>query len=145
MGPLAHYRRLPSMISFVDDARTRGAKIETGGERLGEVGQLLRAHRDHQHLRRQHGDDHRALRPIAPCVPFKDVDEVLRRANSLPYGLSSYVFTTSTKNALATQNGIEAASSTSTTSGRRSPRRPFGGIKDSASAARAAPRPSTAT
>ena len=131
MGPLAHYRRLPSMISFVDDATSRGAKIETGGARVGEVGSFFAPT-----VITNISDDSLVMTtepfgPIAPCVPFKDVDEVLRRANSLPYGLSSYVFTTSTKNALATQNGIEAGIVNINHFGQALAETPFGGIKDS--------------
>ena len=131
MGPLAHYRRLPSMVSFVDDAKRRGAKIETGGERLGDVGSFFAPT-----VITNISDDSMVMTtepfgPIAPCVPFKDVDEVLRRANSLPYGLSSYVFTTSTKHALAMQNGIEAGIVNINHFGQALPESPFGGIKDS--------------
>ena len=69
--------------------------------------------------------------PIAPMTRFETIDEVLARANSLPYGLSSYVFTTSTKNALAAQNGIEAGMVNVNHFGQALPETPFGGIKDS--------------
>src|SRR5262249_5187561 len=35
--------------------------------------------------------------PIAPIVTFKTFDEVVERANSLPYGLAAYAFTSSTR------------------------------------------------
>ena len=35
MGPLANARRLDAMESFVNDAKTRGGKIQTGGKRSG--------------------------------------------------------------------------------------------------------------
>jgi len=35
MGPLAHARRVLAMEQFIEDARVRGGRIETGGERLG--------------------------------------------------------------------------------------------------------------
>ena len=43
MGPLANARRLSAMTQIVDDARARGATVSAGGERIGSVGQLLRA------------------------------------------------------------------------------------------------------
>jgi len=33
--------------------------------------------------------------PFVPIAPFENFDEVIMRANSLPYGLASYVFTRS--------------------------------------------------
>ena len=37
--------------------------------------------------------------PLAPIVPFKTFDEVVERANSLPYGLAAYAFTGSAQTA----------------------------------------------
>ncbi len=131
MGPLAHDRRLPQMERFIDDARARGGKIEIGGTRLGGTGSFFAPT-----VVTGLPDDAMLMTtepfgPLAPMTPFKDTAEVLRRANSLPYGLSSYVFTTSTKNALAAQNGIEAGLVNINHFGQALPETPFGGIKDS--------------
>ena len=48
--------------------------------------------------------------PIAPLVPFTDPEDAIRRANSLPYGLSSYVFTESLKTATYAANAAKAQS-----------------------------------
>ena len=131
MGPLAHERRLPAMDTFVEDATRRGGRIETGGHRIGSVGNFFEPT-----VITNVPDDSLIMTsepfgPIAPCVPFKTLDEVLKRANSLPYGLSSYVFTTSSKTALAMQNGIEAGMININHFGQALPETPFGGVKDS--------------
>ncbi|MGE0310722.1 MAG: NAD-dependent succinate-semialdehyde dehydrogenase [Lautropia sp.] len=131
MGPLAHDRRVPQMEQFIEDAKKRGGKIEVGGERVGSKGSFFAPT-----VVTGLPDDAMLMTtepfgPVAPMSRFKDVDEVLRRANSLPYGLSSYVFTTSTKNALAAQNGIEAGMVNINHFGQALPETPFGGIKDS--------------
>ncbi len=131
MGPLAHERRVPVMEEMVADATATGARVELGGERLGSVGNFfaptiltgLAANSKVMNLE--------PFGPIAPCVPFKDLDEAIARANSLPYGLSSYAFTTHTKNALRIQNGIEAGLVNINHFGQALPETPFGGIKDS--------------
>src|SRR5262249_27604749 len=41
--------------------------------------------------------------PIAPIVTFKTFDEVVERANSLPYGLAAYAFTSSNTTAAASR------------------------------------------
>ena len=69
--------------------------------------------------------------PIAPCVPFTDLDDTIRRANSLPYGLSSYAFTSSTKNALKIQNGIQAGMVNINHFAGGIAEMPVGGVKDS--------------
>jgi succinate-semialdehyde dehydrogenase/glutarate-semialdehyde dehydrogenase len=131
MGPLAHARRVTAMAEFVEDAAARGARIETGGTRLGEVGNFFAPT-----VIAAPPDDARIMQaepfgPIAACVPFKDLDEALRRANSLPYGLSSYAFTSNTRNALQIQNGLEAGMVNINHFGQALPETPFGGIKDS--------------
>jgi len=131
MGPLAHERRVPAMVEFVEDATARGARIETGGARIGDRGffwapTVLTNVPDDSKLMTQE-----PFGPVVPCVPFDDLDTAIRRANSLPYGLSSYAFTTSTKNALAIQNGIESGIVNINHFGQGLPETPFGGIKDS--------------
>jgi succinate-semialdehyde dehydrogenase/glutarate-semialdehyde dehydrogenase len=56
---------------------------------------------------------------------------VLRRANSLPYGLASYVFTNSLKTATLVSNGLEAGMVNINHFGMALAETPFGGIKDS--------------
>src|SRR3546814_9307901 len=46
--------------------------------------------------------------PIEHLTRFSDTDDVIKRANSLPFGLSSYVFTNSLQTATKASNGIEA-------------------------------------
>jgi succinate-semialdehyde dehydrogenase/glutarate-semialdehyde dehydrogenase len=42
MGPLANARRLTAMADFTEDAIAKGAKIITGGERIGSVGNFFK-------------------------------------------------------------------------------------------------------
>jgi len=131
MGPLAHARRVDAMAQFVDDARKRGGHIEAGGEALSDTGCFF-APTVITHA----ADDSLAMTsepfgPIAACTPFRDLEEVLRRANALAYGLSSYAFTTSTRTALAVQNGLEAGMVNINHFGQALAETPFGGIKDS--------------
>ena len=131
MGPLAHERRLPVMSEFVADATARGAHVELGGNRIGTRGYFF------EPTVITHAPDdsmvmtHEPFGPIAPCVPFADLDEAIRRANSLPYGLSAYAFTTSSRNALMLQNGLQAGMVNINHFGQALPETPFGGIKDS--------------
>lgn len=131
MGPLAHERRLPVMAEFVADAVGRGGRIELGGDRLGERGYFFAPT-----VITNPPDDSKVMTsepfgPIAPCVPFTDLAEAIQRANSLPYGLSSYAFTTSSRNALAIQNGLVTGIVNINHFGQALPETPFGGVKDS--------------
>ena len=46
--------------------------------------------------------------PIAPILSFADEDEVIARANALPFGLASYVFSNDAERAQRTAERIEA-------------------------------------
>ena len=131
MGPLAHDRRVPAMVEFVADAAARGGKIALGGERIGTRGYFF-APTVITHA----PDDSKVMTqepfgPIAPCTTFSDLDEAIARANSLTYGLSAYAFTTSSRNALKLQNGLEAGNVNINHFGQALPEAPFGGVKDS--------------
>ena len=131
MGPLAHARRVDAMVEFVEDARQRGAEIAAGGTRLEGVGNffaptVLAAPPDDAQIMQAE-----PFGPIAACVPFSNLDDALARANSLPYGLSSYAFTSNTSHALRIQNGLQAGMVNINHFGQALPETPFGGIKDS--------------
>ena len=68
---------------------------------------------------------------MAPVVPFDTEDEALRRANALPFGLASYVFTESLKTATRVADGLEAGMVNINHFGMGPAEIPFGGIKDS--------------
>ena len=131
MGPLAHKRRVPAIAGFVDDADQRGGKIMAGGSRVGEQGNFFAPT-----VVTDLPDDSKLMTsepfgPIVPIVRFSSFDEVVSRANSLPYGLDSYAFTTSTKNATAISNALEAGMVNVNHSGMALAETPFGGVKDS--------------
>jgi succinate-semialdehyde dehydrogenase/glutarate-semialdehyde dehydrogenase len=131
MGPLAHERRVPAMSRFVEDARKRGGKVALGGEALAGPGYFFAPT-----VLTDVPDDSMVMSeepfgPLAPIVRFKDTEEVLKRANSLPFGLSSYVFTESLKTATRVSNGLEAGMVNINHFGSALPETPFGGIKDS--------------
>ncbi len=46
--------------------------------------------------------------PIAPIATFRDMDDVIPRANSTPYGLAAYAFTGSHTKAEALSRGLHA-------------------------------------
>ncbi|RZT94094.1 succinate semialdehyde dehydrogenase [Advenella incenata] len=131
MGPLAHERRVGAISSFVEDARKGGATIELGGDPLGGQGYFFPPT-----VVTNISDESRLMTeepfgPIAPVVRFSDTEEVIKRANSLPFGLSSYVFTTSLQTATKASNEIEAGMVNINHFGVALPETPFGGVKDS--------------
>jgi 6-oxohexanoate dehydrogenase len=69
--------------------------------------------------------------PVLDIGPFETVEEAITRANSLPFGLASYAFTTSNKNAHLISTGLEAGMVAINHTVLALAETPFGGIKDS--------------
>jgi succinate-semialdehyde dehydrogenase/glutarate-semialdehyde dehydrogenase len=131
MGPLAHKRRLPALMSFIDDANARSAKIVTGGHRVGEKGNFIEPT-----VVEEPPDDSKLMKdepfgPIMGLKKFKTLDEAIERANSLPFGLAAYAFTSSTRNATRLGDGLESGMVTINHLGFALAEVPFGGVKDS--------------
>ena len=130
MGPLANARRIDAMEAFVKDAKDRGGKVATGGQRRGNQGYFYEPT-----VLTDLPDDCKIMTqepfgPLAPVVTFKTFDEVVERANSLPYGLAAYAFTGSAQTANligdALQSGMVGVNSINVST----PETPFGGVKE---------------
>uniref|UniRef100_UPI004039C79C NAD-dependent succinate-semialdehyde dehydrogenase n=1 Tax=Variovorax sp. BK018 TaxID=3450241 RepID=UPI004039C79C len=139
MGPLIHERRFQAVQALVDDARTRGAELLTGGGHIdGRIGEPtgVRGHFHAPTLLANVPADARVMHeepfgPVAALSRFDTVDEALQQANALPFGLASYVFTRSLQTAARVGDGLEAGMVNINHSGMAHPELPFGGVKDS--------------
>jgi len=131
MGPMANARRIDAMESFVADAKNRGGTVVTGGKRRGNQGffyepTIVTEVPDNSMVMTQE-----PFGPIAPIVTFKSFDEVVERANSLPFGLAAYAFTTSNATAAAIGDAIESGMVGVNSVAVSTPETPFGGVKES--------------
>ncbi|HET7548576.1 MAG TPA: NAD-dependent succinate-semialdehyde dehydrogenase [Usitatibacter sp.] len=131
MGPLAHERRVPAIAGFVEDADARGAKILTGGNKMGDKGNFFAPT-----VVEEAPDDSKLMTqepfgPILGLKRFKQLDDAIERANSLPFGLAAYAFTTSTRNATRLGDALESGMVTINHVGLATAETPFGGVKES--------------
>jgi len=131
MGPLANPRRLDAMESFVNDAKDHGGKIVAGGSRQGNQGFFFQPT-----VVTEVPDNAKIMRdepfgPVAPVVPFKTFDEVVERANSLPFGLAAYAFTSSGATATAIGDALQSGMVGVNSIAISTPETPFGGVKES--------------
>lgn len=131
MGPLANARRIPAIEAMVEDALDRGGKLITGGRRIGNKGYfyaptlLADVPSDAAIMNEE------PFGPVAVINRFDGVDDALKEANRLPYGLASYAFTRSSETAMRLRNEIRAGMLTVNHLGLALPEVPFGGIGDS--------------
>ncbi|MFD7446084.1 NAD-dependent succinate-semialdehyde dehydrogenase [Streptomyces sp. NPDC059909] len=69
--------------------------------------------------------------PVAPVVPFDDVDEAIRMANDTEYGLVSYVYTGDLAEGLRVSEALESGMVGLNRPVVSDPAAPFGGVKQS--------------
>ncbi len=131
MGPLANARRIDAVESYVADAKMRGAKLLCGGKRVNNQGYLYP-----MTILADVPDDARAMieepfGPIALIQKVQYLDEAIRKANSVNFGLAAYAFTDRASVAAALSEHIDCGSLSINHYTSSYPDIPFGGIKDS--------------
>lgn len=131
MGPLANPRRLVAMEALIGDAQSKGATLSTGGKGLDRRGNfwqptVLADVPDGARIMNEE-----PFGPVAVTQRFDDIQDVLAKANRLPYGLAAYVFTRSLDNATILGDGIEAGMIGINFHQLTGPETPFGGVKES--------------
>lgn len=133
VGPLAFRSHYERVLGFVESARTEGATVAFGGGRPSglETGFYLSPT-----VLTGLDDDMTVVRneifgPVISVLDWSDVDDVVRRANALPYGLTANVWTNDVTAALRTARAVQAGYVYVNGTGRRPLGMPFGGWKHS--------------
>lgn len=85
MGPLANPWRVNAMETFVADAVDKSCKVATGGNRIGNQGNVFEPTVLTDLLAHARVLSEEPFGPLALMLRFSDTDEVLERANSLPF------------------------------------------------------------
>lgn len=133
MGPLIRERALDEALALIDDARAKGARLLAGGQRPAG---LNAGHFIEPTVLADVPDDARIMNdepfaPVAPIAGFTDLEDVIARANSTPFGLASYVFTNNAELAAQTAERLEAGMVGINETLLATAEAPFGGVKES--------------
>jgi succinate-semialdehyde dehydrogenase/glutarate-semialdehyde dehydrogenase len=131
IGPLANARRLSAMSKVLDNARNTGAKVETGGERVGTAGNFFAPTVLSNVSLEADVFNNEPFGPIAAVRGFDLLDEAIIEANRLPYGLAGYAFTKSVRNVHLLTQQMEVGMLWINQPATPWPEMPFGGVKDS--------------
>jgi succinate-semialdehyde dehydrogenase / glutarate-semialdehyde dehydrogenase len=131
MGALANDRRITAIESMVQDAVGKGAKVATGGNRVGNKGYFFEPTVVTDVPKSARAMNEEPFAPLALISQFSKFDEAAEEANRLPFGLASYAFTKSAKTATAIGAAVEAGMMSINSFALALPETPFGGMKDS--------------
>jgi aldehyde dehydrogenase (NAD+) len=134
VGPVVTEAAMERILGRMDQARSDGATLLTGGGRLGgglAAGWFVAPTAfgdvdDHSDLARNE-----VFGPVQAILRFRSDDEVLARANDSPFGLGAYLHTRDLGRIQRFVSGLESGTVVVNGMGRISPATPFGGYKQS--------------
>lgn len=131
MGALANSRRLHAMEVFTADAEKHGARLLTGGRRIGNKGYYFEPTVLADVPISARAMNEEPFGPLALIRPFSGEDDAITEANRLNYGLGAFVFTRSLDRASTIADELECGMVSVNHNGLALPEVPFGGVKDS--------------
>ncbi|KAI4486289.1 hypothetical protein M0802_012394 [Mischocyttarus mexicanus] len=128
-GPQIDESQMNKIISMIDTGKEQGAKLLTGGNRIGEKGYFVAPTvfadvTDDMTIAKEE-----IFGPVQQILKFKNIDEVIERANNSDYGLAAAVFTKDIDKANYLIQGLRAGTVWVNTYNTICPQAPFGGYK----------------
>jgi succinate-semialdehyde dehydrogenase/glutarate-semialdehyde dehydrogenase len=93
MGPMANARGLDSLDQRIADAKDKGAKLLTGGARIGNRGFFHEPTVLGEVPTEAEIMNEEPFGPVAVLNPMQGEDAMIEEANRLPYGLAAYAWT----------------------------------------------------
>jgi aldehyde dehydrogenase (NAD+) len=92
-GPQVSQEQLDKILGYIDLGKTQGAKLLSGGHRVGSKGFFVEPTifdnvTDSMAIARDE-----IFGPVVSVLSFKSIDEVARRANDTTYGLAAAIWT----------------------------------------------------
>jgi len=133
MGPMTDINQLAIVEKQVKDAVSKGAKTLTGGKKPGKKGQFFEPTVlvDLNNTMPAYYEE--TFGPTLPIMKYKDLHDVIQRANNSPYGLNAYVYGSNAAETREVAEKLEAGTvminETLITHG--CPETPWGGVKES--------------
>ncbi len=131
IGPMIDAEGLEGAVAQIEDATSKGANLECGGEPLDRAGYFLPptvltdVPTDASCLREE------TFAPVAPLCRFDTEAEAIRRANDTRYGLAAYAYTQDIGRALRLGEELEAGTVGINDAVPSTSICPFGGMKQS--------------
>ncbi|KAL1494406.1 hypothetical protein ABEB36_010009 [Hypothenemus hampei] len=130
-GPQIDQPSLDKILRIVEESKKQGAKLETGGSRIGDKGFFVEPTVFSNVTDDMSCAVNEIFGPVQTILKFNTLDEVIERANNTTYGLAGGVVTKNINNALVFANALQAGSVWINCYDYITPQTPFGGYKKS--------------
>jgi succinate-semialdehyde dehydrogenase/glutarate-semialdehyde dehydrogenase len=129
MGPMANPRRPEAMERLIGGAVSAGARLHTGGARIGTQGYYYGPTVLSEIPASAAIMNEEPFGPVALINPFRTEEEMIAEANRLPYGLAAYSWTNDAARQRRLAREVETGMFCINTTVLGGPDSPFGGVK----------------
>ncbi len=131
IGPLVNEAALDGARALVEDAIHKGARVVTGGKRIGSKGNFFQATVLANVTPDMRVVNEESFCPVAPILTVKDEEEAIRVANETEFGLGGSVWTRDLERGVRLLKRVDAGMLFVNSITKSDPRMPFGGVKKS--------------
>lgn len=131
MGPLANVRRPDAITSLIDDAVAKGATLSAGGSRIDSDGYFVQPTLLSHVPQSADIMTTEPFGPVAVTQAFDSFDEVIAKANAVPFGLAAFAFTENGRRANLLGDALDVGMVGINNFGVSGADTPFGGVKQS--------------
>lgn len=130
-GPQVDQTQFNTVMSYIESGMREGARMLCGGKRVGDRGYFIEPTvfadvQDEMKIAREE-----IFGPVMSIIKFKDIDEVIQRANDTLYGLAAGVWTQDITKAHKVAHSVRAGTVWINTYHAFDTAAPFGGFKQS--------------
>ncbi len=129
MGPMANPRRPEAMERLIGGAVDAGARLHSGGKRIGRQGYFYAPTVLSEVPLSAAIMNEEPFGPVALVNPFRSEESMIAEANRLPYGLAAYSWTNDAARQKRLAREVETGMFCINTTVLGGPDSPFGGVK----------------
>ncbi len=133
LGSLVSPQQMEKVLGYVESGVKEGAKLVAGGSRapINGKGAFVQATVLADVDNRMKVAQEEIFGPVLAVIPFADLDDAIAKANDVPYGLASGVWTQNVKKAHTVSRRLQAGTVWVNMYNFYDPGMPFGGMKSS--------------
>uniref|UniRef100_A0A2K6FB13 Aldehyde dehydrogenase 1 family member A3 n=1 Tax=Propithecus coquereli TaxID=379532 RepID=A0A2K6FB13_PROCO len=128
-GPQIDQKQFDKILELIESGKKEGAKLECGGSAMEDRGLFITPTVFSEVTDNMRIAKEEIFGPVQPILKFKNIEEVIKRANSTDYGLTAAVFTKNLDKALKLASALESGTVWINCYNAIYAQAPFGGFK----------------